>query len=143
MRLPKPGRHNIPGKMIMTDAYTFVSEKLIQFCEKSYYGDCICIFEQSYDGIDWDLMSEFATFNEGFDIVVFNNDWNEGQTWVRNLKILHIEDVKPIVCCKVCLSWEQDVCNPQCGWCNISPNYKVASDCDDYCSRGTRKNEFI
>lgn len=90
----------------MSDLYDMVADKIQAFCQATYYGNVIASFDQSYDGKEWDHQVEFASFeNEDFEIVVFDNDWCEGQGYIRNLKIWHLEDSGEIVCCKDCVDW--------------------------------------
>ena len=75
--------------------YDIVGDKIIEFCEKTYYGDIICSFEQSYNGEEWTKEVEFASFENGTDLY-YESDWNEGQTHLRNLRIWHLEDSEPV-----------------------------------------------
>lgn len=77
------------------DLYNFVGDRIIEFCEKTYYGDIVFSFEQSYDCKEWTKEVEFATFYNGTNIC-YENDWNEGQTHLRNLRIWHLEDSEPV-----------------------------------------------
>lgn len=46
--------HTISNCITVTnvDLYDIVAHKIIEFCEKTYYGDIIFSFEQSYNGKD-------------------------------------------------------------------------------------------
>lgn len=82
-------------KLFKETLYDIVGDKIREFCEKNYYDDIVCSFEQSYDGIEWTKEVEFASFYNGTDIC-YENDWNEGQTYLRNLRIWHLKDSEPI-----------------------------------------------
>ena len=113
----------------MTDLYDFVGDRIREFCDKTYYADIVCSFEQSYDGKEWTKEVEFASFENGTDLY-YENDWNEGQTHIRNLRIWHLEDSEPIVRCKEC-KWKQ---GSECvRFADVRPFP------DDFCSRGERK----
>lgn len=77
------------------DLYEFVGDKIIEFCDNTYYGDIVFSFEQSYDGKNWTKEFEFATFYNGTNLC-YQSDWNEGQTHIQNLRIWHLEDSEPI-----------------------------------------------
>ena len=51
----------------MSNLYDIVSDKIIKFCDKTYYSDIVVSFEQSYDGKEWTKEVEFATFYNGTD----------------------------------------------------------------------------
>ena len=72
--------------------YDVVGDKIREFCEKTYYGGIICSFEQSYDGKEWTKESEFASFENCTDLC-YENDWNEGQTYLQNLRIWHLDEL--------------------------------------------------
>ena len=76
--------------------YDIVGDKIREFCEETYYGDIICSFEQSYDGKEWTKESEFASFENGTDLI-YENDWNEGQTYLRNLRIWHLDELRILI----------------------------------------------
>lgn len=87
--------------------YDIVADEILAFCEKTYYSDIVVSFEQSYDGKEWSKETEFATFDSDFfDSVVFNMDWNEGQTYLRNLRIWHLRDCVSIIRCRDCTYWD-------------------------------------
>lgn len=121
----------------VVDLYDIVSVKIIEFCNKTYYSDIVVSFEQSYDGKEWSKEIEFATFDsDHFDTVVFNMDWNEGQTYLRNLRIWHLEDSEPVIHCKNC-KWyreKQGFCVFLVGRGDLSPK--------DYCSFAEHKDEM-
>lgn len=79
----------------MNNFYDIVGDKIREFCEKTYYGDIVFSFEQSYNGKEWTKEVEFATFYNGTHLC-YESDWNEGQTYLRNLRIWHLEDSEPI-----------------------------------------------
>lgn len=90
----------------MADLYNIVADKIRAFCQATYYSSVIASFDQSYDGKEWEHQVEFASFeNEDFETVVFDNDWNEGQSHIRNLKVWHLEDGGEVVRCKDCDNW--------------------------------------
>ena len=109
----------------MTDLYDFVGDRIREFCDKTYYADIVCSFEQSYDGKEWTKEVEFANFENGTDLY-YENDWNEGQTHIRNLRIWHLEDSEPIVRCKECFVQKT------CRFAQFLGN-------EGYCSQGERQ----
>ena len=78
----------------MESLYDIVGDKIIEFCERTYYGSIVFSFEQSYDGKEWTKEVEFASFENCTDLY-YENDWNEGQTYLQNLRIWHLEDSEP------------------------------------------------
>ena len=74
--------------------YDIVAGLVYNFCDETYYfSTCIVRFEQSYDGLVWTEETEIAFFekDDGF---VFDTDWCEGQTYIRNLQICHLDEVR-------------------------------------------------
>ena len=116
------------------DLYDIVAHKIIEFCEKTYYGDVIFSFEQSYNGKDWSKEVEFATFFDGTNLE-YESDWNEGQTYLQNLRIWHLEDSEPVVRCKDCKWWDNhlDCCSYLYGLNEAEP--------ENFCSYGKRVDE--
>ena len=84
------------GKFRMSkNLYDVVGDKIIDYCNKTYYSDIIISFEQSYDGKEWTKEVEFASFENGVDLY-YEHDWNEGQTYLRNLLIWHLDESVPV-----------------------------------------------
>ena len=123
------------------DLYNFVGTRIRAFCDKTYYGDIVFSFEQSYDGKEWTKEIEFATFYNGTEIC-FENDWNEGQTYIRNLRIWHLEDSEPVVHCKDCKWWEEPVQDfLDYGYCVAVGRLTVPKP-NDFCSRGEKVSKY-
>lgn len=72
--------------------YDIVSEAVYKFCDDTYYHTCIVKFEQSYDGKEWTEETEIVFFENGTDLV-FDTDWCEGQNFIRNIRICHLDEV--------------------------------------------------
>lgn len=123
----------------MADLYDIVGEKIVKFCDKTYYGDIVVSFEQSYDGKEWTKEVEFATFN-GTDLR-YESDWNEGQTHLRALRIWHLEDSEPIVHCKDCVYYAPEVDDPHKSTCQRLWGGMMDCEEDSYCSDGVRKDK--
>lgn len=115
------------------DLYDIVGDRIREFCDKTYYGDIIISFEQSYDGKEWTKEVEFATFYNGTNLC-YENDWNEGQTFLRNLRIWHLEDSEPVKhgrwidvydnnghhqVCSECGEWRYHNKQIYCGFCGV------------------------
>jgi hypothetical protein len=118
----------------MADLSDIIGGKIREFCDKTYYSDIVFSFEQSYDGANWTKEVEFAYFKNGTELW-YLNDWNEGQKYIRNLRIWHLEDSEPVVYCKDC-KWyreKQGFCVFLVGRGDLSPK--------DYCSFGEHKDE--
>lgn len=81
-------------------AYEFVGEQVRKFWESTYYGDVIISFDQSYDGKEWTHEVEYVQFYpDDIDLVCYLHDWSEGQTYIQNLRIWHLEDSEIAVNC--------------------------------------------
>ena len=115
------------------DLYKFVSTRIRAFCDKTYYSNVVCSFEQSYDGEEWTKEIEYATLYNGTDIC-FEDDWNEGQTYIRNLRIWHFEDSEPVVHCKDC-KW----CRGEGFYCEYE---RLVRTLNDFCSRGEKVSKY-
>lgn len=124
----------------MADLYDIVGDKIIEFCNKTYYSDIVVSFEQSYDGKEWSKEVEFATFYNGTDLC-YESDWNEGQTHLRNLRIWHLEDSEPVVHCKDCVYYIPEVDDPHKSTCQRLWGGMTECKAESYCSDGARKDE--
>lgn len=71
--------------------YQIVAMKIKQYCDATYYGDCIVSFEQSYDNIYYEKCIEYVTVN--FDYIEYLNDWWEGQEYIRNIVVKHLDEI--------------------------------------------------
>lgn len=120
--------------------YDFIGDKIIEFCNKTYYSDIVISFEQSYDGKEWSKEVEFATFYNGTDLC-YESDWNEGQTHLRNLRIWHLEDSEPVVHCKDCVYYIPEVDDPHKSTCQRLWGGMSECKAESYCSDGLRKDE--
>ena len=72
------------------DLYSYISKEIFKYLNRTYYSDCVVEFEQSYDGINWTEEREFIILR---DKEIYMTDWNEGQHFIRNLKICHFEQM--------------------------------------------------
>ena len=72
------------------DLYGYVSMEIYKYLERTYYTDCVVEFEQSYDGINWTEEREFISLCNND---IYMTDWNEGQHFIRNLKICHFKQM--------------------------------------------------
>lgn len=128
----------------MKNLYDIVAEMVEDFCEKTYYGTCIARFEQSYDGKEWTKETEIVFFENCIDLV-FDMDWCEGQTHIKDIHICHLDEViipNELVRCKDCAYWQDDweISAHDPNWHYCSQN-DTAFSADEYCSRGDRKDE--
>ena len=74
------------------DLYGVVAEAVYKFCDDTYYHTCIAKFEQSSDGKEWTDETEIVYFDNCTDLV-FDTDWCEGQKYIRNIRICHLDEV--------------------------------------------------
>ena len=123
----------------MADLYDIVGDKIIEFCNKTYYSDIVVSFEQSYDDVNWTKEVELAYFN-GTELW-YLNDWNEGQKYIRNLRIWHLEDGEPVVHCEDCFYYVPEVDDPHKSNCQRLWGGMTECKADSYCSDGVRKDE--
>lgn len=79
-------------KVKARDLYDIVAKAVCDFCDDTYYSTCIVRFEQSYDCLMWTEETEIVFFENCTDLV-FDTDWCEGQTYIRNLQICHLDEV--------------------------------------------------
>lgn len=124
------------------DLYDIVGDKIIEFCEKTYFSDIVCSFEQSYDGKEWTKEVEFATFYSGTNLC-YESDWNEGQTHLRNLRIWHLDDSEPVVRCKDC-KWAVCTIGGKLKYCKKHDPMcinKLYYDTDFFCRDGERRED--
>lgn len=122
----------------MKDLYAIVGDKIIEFCDKTYYSDIVISFEQSYDGKEWTKEVEFASFENCTDLY-YENDWNEGQTHIRNLRIWHLEDSEPVIRCKDCKHWDNHDGGERC----LNPvAYLSWAKPDSYCYYAEGKEDL-
>lgn len=118
----------------MANLYNIVADKIRAFCQATYYSSVIASFDQSYDGKDWEHQVEFASFeNDDFETVVFDNDWCEGQSHIRNLKVWHLEDSGEVVRCRDCKHRGTTDCTSYNAFWELGD--------DGFCSVGERKEE--
>jgi len=80
------------SRIYSSDPYCTIHHLIKEYLDTSYYGDCIVKFELSYNGAEWDTMKEIALLDEDFN-VYFVNDWCEGQHYIRNVTIQHIDEL--------------------------------------------------
>lgn len=118
--------------------YKFVGTRIRAFCDRTYYSEIVFSFEQSYDGKEWTKEIEFATLYNGTDIC-FENDWNEGQTYIRNLRIWHLEDSEPVVHCKDC---KYNYANMVPGGKGCQQNVYIEVDDNFFCANGEREGRW-
>ena len=112
--------------MVSKNLYEIVGDKIREFCDNSYYGDIIISFEQSYNGKEWTKEVEFASF-DGCTDLYYENDWNEGQKYIRKLRIWHLEDSEPVKHGR----WLKNGCRYcECSVCHQEGNITGA---DNYC----------
>lgn len=78
--------------------YDYVADQIEFYLNHTYYDDCVIEFEQSYDGINWTEEREFVELINSD--IIFSRDWNEGQKYIRNLKICHFGQMLfPVLTC--------------------------------------------
>lgn len=76
----------------MKNPYDVLSDKVKEFFKETYEGPCVVKFYQSYDSKEWELVTIYIdTDSNG--MIIFDYDFFEGQKYIRNIKICHIEDV--------------------------------------------------
>lgn len=74
------------------DLYDVVAAEVASYCEDTYYDTCVVKFEQSYDGKEWSKETEIVSVENG-DWLTFENDWCEGQEYIRNIRVCHLDEV--------------------------------------------------
>lgn len=79
------------------DTYDYVAEAVRDYWNKTHPQDMVAFFEQKYDDPydkEWIEMEELIE-SEGdlSDNIIFHNDFNEGQTMIRNLEVVPLYDV--------------------------------------------------
>ena len=84
----------------MKDSYDIIAEQVREFWKEESFlpVDVIVFFEQKYEhekDNEWDCMMELVECNgsNDYESVTFLNDFCEGQTCVRNIKIVPLIDV--------------------------------------------------
>ena len=79
------------------DTYDYVAEAVRDYWNKTYPQDMVAFFEQKYDDPydkEWIEMEELIESEGDFsDNIIFHNDFNEGQTMIRNLEVVPLNDV--------------------------------------------------
>lgn len=80
------------------------SEKIVSDAIRDYWIQCgvcdvIVLFEQKYaHEHDWEECAEFASpYSDAGPPVCFSNDFCEGQTDVRNIKIIRFDEVAELL----------------------------------------------
>ena len=82
----------IKGKIqICKDIYEAIATEIRKYWRKTYYGDVLISFELSYDGVNWDYNVVYVHEEDG-DIVIFSDDFYEGQQYLQSFRIWHLED---------------------------------------------------
>ena len=77
------------------DLYDIVADRVIEFCRKTWYYDCLTKFEISYDGKEWDTVTCVVECDVHANII-FQWDFCEGQKYIRNFRICHTTEAEPI-----------------------------------------------
>lgn len=79
------------------DTYDYVAEAVREYWSKTYPQDMVAFFEQKYDDPydkEWIKMEELIESEGDFsDNIIFHNDFNEGQTMIRNLVVVPLYEV--------------------------------------------------
>lgn len=80
-------------KLITGDLYSVVADCARDYAHRHEMSDMVAVFDISYNGKQWTTCHEIITFDENFNIV-FLNDWCEGQTYIKNVKIALVEEIQ-------------------------------------------------
>lgn len=79
------------------DTYDLVAEKVREYWKKSYPHDVVVFFEQKYDDPydkEWIKHEELVmSCGDLTDRMEFLNDFNEGQTLARNIKVVSLYEI--------------------------------------------------
>lgn len=79
------------------DTYDYVAEAVRDYWSKTHPQDMVAFFEQKYDDPydkEWIKEEEIVMWcGDLTDRLEFLNDFNEGQTMIRNLEVVPLDDV--------------------------------------------------
>ena len=75
------------------DLYDIVADKVIEFCSKTWYYDCLVKFDISYDEKEWESITCVVECDVNNNIV-FQWDFCEGQKYIRNFRICHTDEAE-------------------------------------------------
>ena len=79
------------------DTYDLVEEKVREYWKQTYPQDMVAFFEQKYDDPydkEWIKHEELVmSCGDLTDRMEFLNDFNEGQTMIRNLVVVPLDEV--------------------------------------------------
>ena len=118
------------------DLYDIVADKVIEFCRKTYYDDCLVKFEISYDMKEWDTVTCVVECDVRENIV-FQWDFCEGQKYIRNFRICHTSEAEPVIHCKDCKYYgDADYEEPEYHECRFFSNWATVHYIleSDFCS---------
>ena len=80
----------------MKCSYDIIGDAVRAFWRKTYPQDVIAFFRQKYNfETDWEFCAELIS-NSGsddYDSVIFNDDFCEGQTEVKDIMIVPLEEI--------------------------------------------------
>lgn len=78
----------------MRTNYDIVGEKVCEFWKKTCSQPVVVFFSQKYEFEDeWEQLAEIAYPDNYYDEVVFENDFWEGQTEVKDIKIVPFDEI--------------------------------------------------
>lgn len=75
-------------------AYEAVWKYICRFWDREAYDDVIVRLGISYDNIEWDVFNEFVSFNADDFECFFENDWWEGERFIRLYGIVPLYDIE-------------------------------------------------
>lgn len=75
------------------DVQSLLTNVILDHLAATYFDDCIVTFELSYNGAEWDRFVIVACITPNFDSIEYIDDWCEGQTYIRNIRIKQLSDI--------------------------------------------------
>lgn len=78
------------------DSYGIIADAVREFWSKTYPQNVIAFFYQKYEhDTEWERHGELIECNssDDYENVIFNNDFCEGQTCVKGLEIVSLDEV--------------------------------------------------
>lgn len=76
------------------DAYDVIEDYILRYWKHNAYEDVIVSMAISYDGHDYDVLNEIASPDVYCDMVMFLNDWWEGQKFIKLFAIQAVSELK-------------------------------------------------
>ena len=135
----------------MKNSYDIVADAVREYWKNNYPQTVIAFFYQKYEFNDkWEWHEELvecSAFND-YETVIYQNDFCEGQTCVKDISIIPLDDIiecyvkkyiksaqPEIIRCKDCCHHHYEHEIPYCDQINYGYGWKD----DDFCSRAERR----